>query len=297
MNMAVKKYESVSLRKIKISGTNDRKHWVGDGFHVYNLLRPVAELNPFISPFLLMDYAAPKEFAKSNTPKGVGEHPHRGFETVTFAFQGEVEHRDSSGAGGIIKPGDVQWMTAGSGLVHEEFHSREFTRKGGTFEMVQLWVNLPKKTKMTPPKYQAIESKDIINIDLSEKSNLRVIAGEFESIKGPASTHTKINVFDLESSNDKVELPLEKNTNTILLILKGEAEIESQKFCEKSVIIFEKEGDAIGFKTSKEFKALILNGDPIDEPIVAHGPFVMNTTDEILEAMRDFQNGKMGRLK
>ena len=184
-------------KKIKYFFSAEQKHWVGDGFHVYGLLRPTDELNKFISPFVMLDYASPKEFSSSNQRRGVGEHPHRGIETVTFAYQGEVEHRDSSGGGGVIKSGDVQWMTAGSGLVHDEFHSVQFTKKGGIFEMVQLWINLPKKNKMTKPKYQEISKKDIPNIALSKKSELRVIAGIYEGQKGPSSTFTEINLYDI----------------------------------------------------------------------------------------------------
>ena len=294
--MSTEKKQETKLRKVKLAGTNDRKHWVGDGFHVHGLLQPAPELYPFISPFLMMDYAAPKHFESSNKPKGVGEHPHRGFETVTFAYQGEVEHRDSAGGGGIIKPGDVQWMTAGSGVVHDEFHSKEFTKKGGIFEMVQLWVNLPKKDKMTSPKYQALEAKDIKTVKLGQTTNLRVIAGQYEYTKGPASTYSRINVFDLTSSGETLRISLEDNTNTILLVMDGQAEVEGTSYPPRSLIIFEREGDAIEFKTSKDFKALILNGEPIDEPVAAHGPFVMNTKEEIMQAIQDFQSGKMGRL-
>ena len=167
-------------KKIKYTYTADQKHWVGDGFHVYGLLRPSDELNQFISPFVMLDYASPKEFSITDQRRGVGEHPHRGIETVTFAYQGEVEHRDSSGGGGIIKPGDVQWMTAGKGIVHDEFHSEDFSKKGGVIEMVQLWINLPKKHKMTEPKYQEIDRKSIPTISLGDNLKLRVIAGNFE---------------------------------------------------------------------------------------------------------------------
>lgn len=288
--------KKLTFKKVKLAGTNDRKHWVGDGFHVHGLLQPVPELNPYISPFLMMDYAAPKHFDKSDKPKGVGEHPHRGFETVTLAYQGEVEHRDSAGGGGIIFPGDVQWMTAGSGLVHDEFHSKKFTETGGVFEMVQLWVNLPAKDKMTKPKYQAITANDIKTKKIGTSSEIRVIAGEYEDLKGPASTHTKINMFDITSDNDSLEIELPQGTNTILLVMDGEAEIEGKNYPPRTLVIFEKEGDSIAFKTGKNFKALILNGEPIDEPVAAHGPFVMNTKEEIVQAIQDFQSGKMGRL-
>jgi redox-sensitive bicupin YhaK (pirin superfamily) len=286
-----------SFKKIKCSYSVTQPNWVGDGFHVHGLLRPSEKLKKHISPFILMDYGSPMEFPKTTIRKGVGEHPHRGFETVTLAYQGEVEHRDSSGGGGIIKPGDVQWMTAGSGVVHDEFHSEEFSRTGGLFEMVQLWVNLPKKDKMTQPKYQGITSNDIPKVTLGDGTELRVIAGEFEGIQGPSSTFTPINMYDINSRNgEAISLKLEDGTNTIILIMSGEIEMEDKTFQEKSVLIFEREGEYCNFTVSKDFKGLILNGEPIDEPVVAYGPFVMNTMQEIREAMRDFQDGKMGRL-
>ena len=284
-------------KKIKYTYTADQKHWVGDGFHVYGLLRPSDELNQFISPFVMLDYASPKEFSITDQRRGVGEHPHRGIETVTFAYQGEVEHRDSSGGGGIIKPGDVQWMTAGKGIVHDEFHSEDFSKKGGVFEMVQLWINLPKKHKMTEPKYQEIDRKSIPTISLGDKIKLRVIAGSFEETKGPSSTYTKVNLYDITSKgNKRISLNFEDGTNTVILVMSGELKVENKYFKNKDILIFERQGTHLDLKVSDNFKGLILNGDPINEPIVAHGPFVMNTKEEIYQAFSDFQNGKMGRL-
>ena len=284
-------------KKIKYTYTADQKHWVGDGFHVYGLLRPSDELNQFISPFVMLDYASPKEFSITDQRRGVGEHPHRGIETVTFAYQGEVEHRDSSGGGGIIKPGDVQWMTAGKGIVHDEFHSEDFSKKGGVFEMVQLWINLPKKHKMTEPKYQEIDRKSIPTISLGDNLKLRVIAGNFEETKGPSSTFTKVNLYDIISKENKsISLKFENGSNTIILVMSGELKVENKNFKDKDILIFEREGSQIDLKVSDNFKGLILNGEPINEPIVAHGPFVMNTKEEIFQAFSDYQNGKMGRL-
>ncbi len=284
-------------KKIKYTFTADQKHWVGDGFHVYGLLRPSDELNQFISPFVMLDYASPKEFSITDQRRGVGEHPHRGIETVTFAYQGEVEHRDSSGGGGIIKPGDVQWMTAGKGIVHDEFHSEDFSKKGGVFEMVQLWINLPKKHKMTEPKYQEIDRKSIPTISLGDKIKLRVIAGSFEETKGPSSTYTKVNLYDITSKgNKRISLNFEDGTNTVILVMSGELKVENKYFKNKDILIFERQGTQLDFKVSDNFKGLILNGEPINEPIVAHGPFVMNTKEEIYQAFSDYQNGKMGRL-
>ena len=285
------------LKKIKFTYAADKKNWVGNGFHVHGLLRPTEELNKFISPFVMLDYASPKEFSNTSERRGVGEHPHRGIETVTFAYQGEVEHRDSSGGGGIIKSGDVQWMTAGRGIVHDEFHSVEFSKKGGVFEMVQLWINLPKKNKMTKPKYQEIRNEDIPIISLGSGTELRVIAGNFEGNKGPSSTFTKINLYDILSKVSKnISIKFSNGTNTVILIMRGELEIENKTFKDKNILIFEREGDEINFKVSEDFKGLILNGEPIEESIIAHGPFVMNSKEEIYQAFSDFQNGKMGSL-
>jgi len=295
--MTVSKKVEKIIKKVKLSYAVDQKHWVGDGFHVYGLLRPTEELNKYISPFVMMDYASPKEFPKTNERRGVGEHPHRGFETVTFAYQGEVEHRDSSGGGGVIKPGDVQWMTAGRGVVHDEFHSVQFSKEGGVFEMVQLWINLPKKNKMTKPKYQEIKNKDIPRVKLGDKTELRVIAGNYQDIRGPSNTFTDINIYDITSKNSKdINLNYKNNTNTLILIMSGELKIENKPFKENNILIFERNGEDINFNISKNFKGLILNSEPIDEPIVSHGPFVMNTKQEIIEAIEDFQNGKMGNL-
>ena len=295
--MTILKKAEKNIKKVKLSYAVDQKHWVGDGFHVYGLLRPTEDLNKYISPFVMMDYASPKEFPKTNERRGVGEHPHRGFETVTFAYQGEVEHRDSSGGGGVIKPGDVQWMTAGRGVVHDEFHSVQFSKEGGVFEMVQLWINLPKKNKMTKPKYQEIKNKDIPRVKLGDKTELRVIAGNYQDIRGPSNTFTDINIYDITSKNSKdINLNYKNNTNTLILIMSGELKIENKPFKENNILISERNGEDINFNLSKNFKGLILNSEPIDEPIVSHGPFVMNTKQEIIEAIEDFQNGKMGNL-
>ena len=281
-------------KKVLIVLKEENRHWVGDGFYVHGLLRPNDELNAIISPFILLDYASPMKFEPSRIPKGVGKHPHRGFETVTFAYQGEVEHRDSTGVIGIIKTGDIQWMTAGRGVIHEEFHSREFSKAGGVFEMVQIWVNLPKKYKMVNPSYQAIVKKDIPTVSIKNNATLRVIAGKFKNIKGPASTYTEINIYDIFSKEiENINLNFHKGTNTILLIISGNLVIDNKNYEEKSILILEREKEKLSFQTSNNFKALILNGQPIDEPIVAHGPFVMNSKQEILTAIEDYQKGSM----
>jgi len=281
-------------KKVLIVLKEENRHWVGDGFYVHGLLRPNDELHAIISPFILLDYASPMKFKPSNIPKGVGKHPHRGFETVTFAYQGALEHKDSSGAIGTIKTGDIQWMTAGRGVVHEEFHSRNFSKTGGVFEMVQLWVNLPKKYKMVKPSYQAIVKKDIPKVLIQNNATLRVVAGKYNNIKGPASTYTEINIYDISSKDkENINLNFNRETNTIVLIMRGNLRIDNKSYEEKNIIILEREEKTLSFQTSKNFKALILNGKPIDEPIVAHGPFVMNSKQEILTAIDDYQNGLM----
>ena len=281
-------------KKVLIVLKEENRHWVGDGFYVHGLLRPNDELHAIISPFILLDYASPMNFKPSNIPKGVGKHPHRGFETITFAYQGEVEHKDSSGAIGTIKTGDIQWMTAGRGVIHEEFHSREFSKTGGVFEMVQLWVNLPKKYKMIKPSYQAIVNKDIPTVSIQNNANLRVIAGKYNNIKGPASTYTEINIYDISSKEkENINLNFNIGTNTIILIMSGKLSIDNQNYEKQSILILDKENKMLSFQTSNNFKALILNGEPINEPIVTHGPFVMNSQQEILTAIDDYQNGSM----
>ncbi len=285
------------IKKVISSYKRITRHWVGDGFYVLGLLRTSGELNSIISPFIMIDYASPRNFPPSKSLKGVGKHPHRGFDTVTFAYQGEVQHRDSSGGGGIIKPGDVQWMTAGKGIVHDEFHSEDFSKKGGVFEMVQLWINLPKKYKMTSPSYQSIKKEQIPNIQLNKEVNIRLIAGNFLNLKGPAKTFTKINIMDIYSiSKSKISINLEKKTSTILLILSGKIKYNNQLYTDRTVIIFDQEGTNLSFKTLGNFKGLLLNGEPIHETVVSHGPFVMNTKEEIDEAINDYQAGKMGNF-
>lgn len=273
------------------------RHWVGNGFYVSGLLRPVPQLNNLMSPFILLDYAAPKKFSPTEQRRGVGEHPHRGFETVTFAFQGEVEHRDSSGGGGIIKEGDVQWMTAAAGLVHDEFHSPAFSKSGGMFEMVQLWVNLPKKHKMTTPRYQDIKAASIPVVAHSEHLSIRVIAGAFGQMAGVAKTFTDINVFDISASDAGTALiPFDDDHNALLLVRRGHVNIGEHTVESDRLVIFNRDGMGISFEYSEDCQCLLLTGIPIHEPVVAHGPFVMNSREEILQAFEDFQNGNMGKL-
>jgi redox-sensitive bicupin YhaK (pirin superfamily) len=272
-------------------------HWVGNGFPV----RSVFEYNGLgreLSPFLLLDYAALYEFPPGNEKRGVGGHPHKGFETVTVAYQGELEHRDSSGGGGKIAAGDVQWMTAGSGIVHQEFHSQDFTRKGGTLQMVQLWVNLRAKDKIAKPRYQTLLKAQIPDVPLPQDAGtVRVIAGEFGGRKGPAKTFTPINLWDVNLRAGKsTELPLPNGHTTTFLVLSGEVEVDGKKAVEGDLAIFARNGDGITVKAKTDAKLLVMDGEPIDEPVVGQGPFVMNSRAEIQQAFEDYQLGHMGEL-
>ncbi len=273
-------------------------HWVGDGFPVRNLF-PSNGLSRQVDPFLMLDYAGPSYFPPSMEPKGVGEHPHRGFETVTIAYQGAVDHRDSGGNSGTIFPGDVQWMTAASGVVHEEKHEREFAKKGGTFEMVQLWVNLPKAQKMSSPRYQGITNEQIPVVDLGGGSKARIIAGELDGVKGPAKTFTAVNVFDVRlAAGSRVELNLPDGHNSSLVLLKGDVLLNGAEKLEgeAQMAVLGPEGGAVLLEAAADSVLLVLTGEPIGEPVASYGPFVMNTKAEIMQAMADYQAGKMGHL-
>lgn len=273
-------------------------HWVGDGFHVRNLF-PSNGIEDEISPFLMLDYAGPTRVAPTANPRGVGEHPHRGFETVTIAYQGAVQHRDSAGHAGTIFPGDVQWMTAASGVVHEEMHEREFARKGGTFEMVQLWVNLPKAHKMSKPQYQGLTNENIPHVQLGDAGYARIIAGELNGTKGPARTFTPVNVFDVRlKSGTKTELALPAGHNAAVILLKGNAVVNTDELKgEARIALLSSDGDRITLEIKEDTVLLVLSGEPIKEPVVSYGPFVMNTREEILQAVADYQAGKMGHLE
>jgi len=278
--------------------TSPRTHWVGDGFPVRTLFS-YDNLAKHISPFLLLDHAAPAEFTLTTERRGVGQHPHRGFETVTIVYKGELEHRDSTGSGGTIGPGDVQWMTAGSGILHEEFHSEGFARSGGTLEMVQLWVNLPAKDKMADAGYQTILDGDIPNIPLKDQAgSLRLIAGEFDGHTGPARTFTPIDVWDLRLNGGKLlTLDLHEGRNTALVVLRGTVQVNGlESVREGQLALFDRKGDQLTLEASQDAAVLLLGGEPIDEPIVGHGPFVMNTEQEIHQAFADFQSGRFGRM-
>jgi redox-sensitive bicupin YhaK (pirin superfamily) len=253
-----------------------------------------------ISPFLLLDYAAPTTFDPTTKRRGVGDHPHRGFETVTIVYAGEVEHRDSAGGGGVIGPGDVQWMTAGSGIVHQEFHSSNYAKKGGPFEMVQLWVNLPAKDKMTQPGYQPITDSQIPAVALADGAGtVRVIAGEYSGRKGPARTFTPMNVWDVRLNAGKtIEIEQEEGWTVQVVILAGTVLVNGENILRTAqMATLATGGRGIAIEANNDAKLLFLAGQPIDEPVVGYGPFVMNTREEIVQAIDDFNGGKFGRIK
>lgn len=270
-------------------------HWVGNGFPVRSLFS-YPSLGRKLSPFLLLDHAGPASFPGDGARRGVGEHPHRGFETVTIVYSGEVAHRDSTGKGGVIGPGDVQWMTAAGGILHEEYHSPAFSAKGGELEMVQLWVNLPAAAKMSDPGYQAIESAQIPQLALPQ-GTLRVIAGDYEGTRGPARTHTPLNVWDLRlSAGGRLRLPVPQGHQAAVVVLRGTVLVNDEDVLrDAQLAVFGGQGEGIDLEANNDALVLILSGEPIDEPIVGHGPFVMNTREEILQAFQDFETGRFIR--
>jgi len=286
------------MKKVLGIYSNPHGHWVGDGFPVRSLF-DYQGLGKQLSPFLLLDYAGPAEFPPASRPRGVGPHPHRGFETVTIVYEGEVAHRDSTGQGGVIGPGDVQWMTAGAGILHEEFHSETFTRQGGRLHMVQLWVNLPAKDKMTPPGYQAVLDKDIARVPLEGGAGeVRVIAGTFGQTAGAARTFSPMQVLDLNlKAGHTVHLPVQQGWNTALVLLDGKVAVAGEDAAGPAqLVVLSQEGDVLALQARSDVKALLLSGQPLNEPIVGHGPFVMNTTQEIRQAIMDFNSGQFGRM-
>lgn len=286
------------MRKILGIYSAPRGHWVGDGFPVRSLFSHASH-GEHVSPFLLLDYAGPADFTPTDKPRGVGTHPHRGFETVTIVYQGEVEHRDSTGKGGVIGPGDVQWMTAAGGILHKEFHSEAFTRKGGPLEMVQLWVNLPAKDKNAEPGYQTLLNRDIPSVALPNGAGtLRVIAGAYDGKRGPAHTFTPMDVWDVRLKQDSTAaFTLPEGRTVAVVVLKGSVQVNGDTSArEAQFVLLDRKGGEIKLEASGDASLLILSGDPIDEPVVMHGPFVMNTTDQIRQAMVDFQSGKFGDI-
>ena len=286
------------MKKILATYNPPSRHWVGNGFPVRSLF-DYGRHGKHISPFLLLDHAGPMDFEAASQPRGVGEHPHRGIETVTIVYKGEVSHRDSTGAGGTIGPGDVQWMTAGGGIMHEEFHSREFTERGGPLEMVQLWVNLPAKDKMTKPGYQSIVDGDIPAVELADGAGrVRVIAGEFDGHQGPAESFTPMSVWDVRlNAGASTQLPLPEGWNGVIVTLHGKVSINGEAVAEADqVTTLAPEGEGTELKAEEDSVVLVLSGEPIDEPIAGYGPFVMNTREEIQQTLNDLRNGEFGKI-
>lgn len=272
-------------------------HMVGDGFRVHNFFPSGYKLE--MSPFYLLDYNAKIEFSPRNEPRGVGVHPHRGFETVTIAYQGAVAHHDSAGNSGIIYPGDVQWMTAASGILHKEYHEEEFSKKGGLFQMVQLWVNLPAKDKMSPPKYQGIKQNEIEQFTLPDNSGIiEIIAGKYQDKKGSANTYSPIEMYNARlNSGGKFNFNFEANYNTGIVVIEGKVKINETEIADVNQFIhFKNEGEEIKIEALTQSVLLILSGEPINEPIAAYGPFLMNKPEEIQQAIADYNNGKFGYL-
>ncbi|MDB5111998.1 MAG: short-chain dehydrogenase [Mucilaginibacter sp.] len=271
---------------------------VGDGFRVYNYIPRANISQTRMSPFLLLDFNAEFDFGPSDHIRGVGVHPHKGFETVTIAYQGSVAHNDSTGSRGVINPGDVQWMTAGSGILHKEYHEQEFSKKGGPFEMVQLWVNLPQKDKSTPAHYQAITKEQMNKVVLpDDKGVVNVIAGSFNGIKGSAQTYSPVNLFDIQlKKGGEVVTNLPSGYSTAILLINGKAEINGEIADEHSFVLFKDVGEEITIKAAEESVLLLMSGEPLNEPIASYGPFVMNTEEEIMESIEEFQSGKFGVL-
>lgn len=283
------------MKTIITRHTNEQRHWVGDGFPVRSLISYHAQ-GTAISPFLLLDYAGPHVFEPAETPRGVGTHPHRGFETVTIVYDGEVEHKDSAGNGGIIGPGDVQWMTAAGGVLHEEFHSKGFTRAGGPFRMVQLWVNLPAKDKMAAPGYQSIGDADIPVVDL-DGGKARIIAGTLGGKTGPARTFTPVNVWDVRLNDGAdVTLDLPEGHTTLVVVLSGRVLVNGEDAASAEVLELSRAGTSARIRAEADTTLLVLTGEPIEEPIVGYGPFVMNSEAEIRTAIDDFNSGRFGRM-
>lgn len=274
-------------------------HWVGDGFRVAGYFSAIPDAAKKLDPFLLLDYHPEYNYPPTDERRGVGVHPHRGFETVTMAFQGSVAHHDSAGGGGVIGPGDVQWMTAASGILHKEYHEASFGRRGGPFHMAQLWVNLPRAHKMAPPRYQPLLAKEMGHVTLPEGAGtVRVVAGELEGVKGPAKTFSPINVYDARlSAAGRWELAFPAHETAALLVMKGEVTINGERVHQNDFVLFANAGERISIQANSEAHLLVLNGTPLREPIVQYGPFVMNTEREIYEAVADFNGGKFGYLE
>lgn len=276
-------------------------HFVGDGFRVHRFIPYENRLDrERMDPFIVMDYNSKYYFPPSDEPKGVGVHPHKGFETVTIAYKGKVAHEDSSGGGGVIGEGDVQWMTAGSGILHKEYHEEEFSQNGGDFQMVQLWVNLPAKNKDSDPKYQSITHDEVQKYQLPEGAGIiEVIAGRYKEIEGSASTFTPVNLQNARlNRGGRADFLFPADYNTALLVIEGNIKVNDTKTVEQDhFALFENEGESFTIEAAEDSVVLVMSGDPIEEPMAAQGPFVMNTREELMQAFKDFRTGKFGKLE
>jgi len=286
------------MKKVALVHRNNQRHWVGDGFPVRTMFS-YGDLARELSPFLLLDYAGPHNFQPTDKRRGVGEHPHRGFETVTIVYEGEVEHRDSAGGGGVIGPGDVQWMTAAAGIVHEEFHAKAYSARGGDFEMIQLWVNLAATDKGAPPGYQGITSAQIPRVELADAAgSVRVIAGSYQGAKGPARTFSPMQVWDVRlNKGARLSFKLNDGDTAALFVMNGNLKFAGGETPgEATLVVFERAGSELEFEVVEDSKLLLLSGKPLDEPIVGYGPFVMNSEAEIRTAIEDYRAGRMGHM-
>lgn len=282
------------MKKLAFIKRSNGNHWVGDGFPVQNIFS-YRDIHEEMSPFLLMDYAGPARFEPTEQRRGVGQHPHRGFETVTIVYDGQVSHHDSTKAGGTIGPGDVQWMTAGSGIIHEEYHGEDFARAGGTFEVIQLWVNLPARDKMAKPGYQGITSAQIPEVALPENAGkVRVIAGDYAGNKGPAHTFSPMNVWDVRlnaGSTARFSLP-EGHTTAVFVLHGGVGVGDVHTIRPAELAVMQRDGTELVLEARQDTVLLLLSGEPLNEPVVGHGPFVMNSVEEINQAIDDYNNGR-----
>ncbi|MBS1782143.1 MAG: pirin family protein [Bacteroidetes bacterium] len=272
-------------------------HYVGDGFRVSNFIPGQVSMRR-MNPFIMLDYNSKFYFPPSEKPRGVSVHPHRGFETVTIAYKGSVAHHDSSGGGGVIGEGDVQWMTAASGVLHKEYHEESFSKQGGDFHMVQLWTNLPAKDKMSSPRYQAISKDKMVHIPLPQGGEVEIIAGNFKNKTGPAITVTPINLFNVRlPKNTSTTLSFPAIYNTALLLIEGSVKINDQNIVQTDhFVLFENNSEEFIVEAIEDAVVLLMSGEPIEEPIASYGPFVMNTQAELIQAVHDFQDGKFGYL-
>lgn len=289
----------MTTKKIELIAAPKTPHFVGDGFRVHNFIpsEPGMDMKR-MDPFIMLDYNSKFHFSATEQARGVGVHPHRGFETVTIAYQGRIEHHDSAGGGGIIGEGDVQWMTAASGVLHKEFHETEWAKKGGIFQMVQLWVNLPAEDKMSPPKYQAISNNDMTTVSLGDNGMIEVIAGDYYGKKGPASTFSPIHIMNAKLNKEgKATFNFPAHFNTAALVIEGRVKINDEEVKTDHLVLFQNEGDEFTVEATEDAIVLILSGAPINQSIVSHGPFVMNTREEIFQAFEDFNLGKFGYLE